>query len=134
MDENFVNLIECIKSSNYSQDEKEHLIHDVKRGLNSFVDYFNQVVKMEIFASTTITWTSTTEYMYKTMDEKRRMLHNICINACKNLNDICENLGIQSVCNINIEDRHEVAAFCGYIVTSVFMDGIEENQDNLLRM
>ncbi len=124
-------LITKFKQLNISEEDKDKLVSC----LNSYVDYFNQVVKMNIRFSSTLTWTPTTEYMYKSMDEERRFLHDLCIQNTKEINDLCDKYFIDHFCTCNLNDRYEVANFIGNVLSDTYSSEINRSSkfDNMVQ-
>ena len=46
----------------------------------------------------------------------------------KDLNQMCQRLGIQDFYPGDVDDRHDVAAFCGVLVSNLFLHGINEER------
>ncbi len=122
----FYDLVAAVKSSNYTTEEQTDILKIIRSDINSFIDYFNQVVEMELLAESG--FDSASMYMYKSMDETRRQYHDICVESCEEINQMCEKLGIDKICDFDISDRHEVAKFCGYIVSGIYAKGINEEK------
>jgi hypothetical protein len=114
-------LIEYIKSANIN--DKKDYMQIIKDTLDSFVDYFNIVVDMQIFSQTNMSWTSKTEYMYKVKDENRRESHNICISYCEKINQLAKLLDFDLY--IDTTDRHIVACFIGNTIMENYSKGID---------
>ena len=113
----------------YLIDEKDKSIKLIKEYINNYIEYFNYVVSMEIFAESQLSSSNPGVcYIYKSMDETRRSYHDICVNTCGYLNEICKNYGLEPICDFNLNDRHEVAKFCGYIVSGIYAKGIKEEK------
>ena len=126
MNERIKQIMDTIEESDLSGDEKRDLKASVVKGLNCFVDYYNQVVRMEIFAVSVAMWNSTDSFIYSQMDKERRFRHNLCIKACDDLNKLCRYFEIPDIFTGSIEDRHDVATFCGAIVADLFQHGIKK--------
>lgn len=124
----FSEIIKAIKETTLSNKDKDDALLAVKNEINHFIDYFNQVVQMEIHSEFVKDrgWQPADEYIFKSMDETRRDYHNICVQSCYELNKMCENLGLEPICDFDIENRHEVANFGGYIVCGLYAKGIGE--------
>ncbi|MCR5118180.1 MAG: hypothetical protein K6B44_01000 [Lachnospiraceae bacterium] len=127
-------LIEAIAHSDKSDEEKDDIFAIIKSKLNCFMDYVGHVISTEVYKDIICSGCSngTEEYMYKKTDEYRSRCHDECIIACKRLNEICDSLGIDHFCNIDTDDRHEVAKFVGKTVTNMFATGIKERTENLV--
>ena len=128
MKEKIDSLFSAVENTNFSNNEKRVVKNDIINNLNLFCDYFTQVVRMEIFCRSVSTWGSSDQYIYSQMDEERRLRHNLCVNACVELNKLSSELGLPDFYNGDINDRHEIAAFCGCIVSNIYLDGISENR------
>ena len=118
---------EAVETSSYTQKEIQDIKNEVMQNINLFADYFNIVVRMEILASS-ISWAPTAGAIYKQMDEERRFRHDLCVRACCSLNEISRSLGLSDFFPGNIEDRHDVASFCGVVVSTLFLHGIHEER------
>lgn len=108
--------------------EKAEIKKDIISSVNCFIDYFNQVVSMEIRAASITTWGMAEEFIFKSMDEERGRRHDLCVAACYRLNNICHSLGLPKFYAGTIEDRHEIAAFCGVVVSDLYFRGIREER------
>lgn len=128
MREKIDEIFNKIKNLDIDQNEIKNLEKDVIKYLNSFADYFNQVVRMEIFCKGISVWNQSDEYIYSQMDEDRRIKHDLCIYACDELNNMCKELKLPMFFNGNINDRNEIAAFCGCIISDIYLDGICEER------
>jgi len=125
----FQQLTDTIKASSREEGEKKMLLSKLTANLNSFVDYFNHVVRSEIEAAAVIQWSPMTEFMFKKRDAERRELHNTCIIACKEIDYICETVGCEPICRITDEnDRHKVAELCGIVVGGLYLSGIHSEK------
>lgn len=121
-------IFQAINESELTKEEKQNAKDNVINNLNCFSDYFNQVVRMEIFCKSVSSWDRTNEYIYSQMDEDRRIKHDLCIHACKELNLMCDALTLPLFYQYDLEDRHEIASFCGCLVSSIYLEGISEER------
>jgi hypothetical protein len=121
-------LILAVKQSD--NENKQDYLDILTDTWNAFVTYFNTVVDMEKLSAATTTWTSVTEYLYKTKDEERRLNHNICVARCDNINHIAENIGFDLYIDIN--DRHQVACFIGDSLSMAYNNGIHRSMDEMV--
>lgn len=117
-------LFQKINNSNFLPDEKNNMKDDLTNALNSFADYVDIVVKMEIFCESISAWNSFAEFKFKNFDEERRLQHDKCVLACNTINEICDKIGMKHFCEIDIENRNEVANFAGMVVNNLFLYGI----------
>lgn len=100
---------------------------ELKKELASCIDilerYFQIVVREKIYYSSTpekklnIT-------MLKTYDSRRSLAHDDCIRACFRLNEICSAVNVDKICSIDVEDRIQVAQFCGYFILNLYFSNI----------
>ena len=96
--------------------------------LNNFADYFNHVVKMNIFATTHKVWNKPTEYMYIQMDNQRRELHDICVMSCARINEIAESYNLGVILEFDITDRKAVARFIAFLVTNIYLRDVSPDK------
>lgn len=117
-----------------SLSNKEEIRAGAKHDLNVFINYFNTVVSEAVYYSTTPKDDLNT-YMMKNYDETRREEHNRCVQACFELNKYCEQIGFPKICDFELEDRHKIAEFCGFVVSSFYYGniGIERSFDDLVQ-
>ncbi len=129
----FEDLVEAIAHSDKSDEEKDDIFAIVKSKLNYFMNYVGHVISTEVYKDIIRSGCSngTEEYMFKTAEEYRSRCHDECIIACKRLNEICDDLGIDHLCNIDTDDRHEVAKLVGKTVISLYAAGIDEKTEEL---
>lgn len=126
--DNLQTLANAIKKSEINDKDKECLLNKVRLCINKCIEYFNHVVKMESLALNTISWNTSIEFIYKKYDEERRMLHDMCISACKDIDELCEEFDVDPICNVQQSDRKKVADLCGLIVSGLYMKGINETR------
>ena len=105
----FSDIIHSINKSDLSEEDKFKYINNLRQEMNSFVDYFSQVVKMQTYADSMSgrQWTTADEYIFKSMDETRRAYHDLCVISCHDLNDICDNLKLEHILNNQVIDQDE---------------------------
>lgn len=68
-------------------------------------------------------------YEIQKLDSARRSVHNSLIAQCSAINRICEALNVEKVCDVDIDDRNAVNAFCFKFCTEVFRLGSEHLKD-----
>ena len=127
-----VQLLAAIKKS---KNEWVPMAVDVViRCINVFVEYMNSVIDTELYSRSIIEWTKTSEYIFKQKDEHRRVAHDMAVEACKTLNEICDRFGFAHICNFDISDRQSVADFVGKTVYHIYCHGIAKprNFDEIL--
>ena len=96
--------------------------------INSFIEYFDSVVNEQLYYSSTNTQERKV-YEMKLRDEQRSKKHDDCIRACCQLNDTCTVLNVDKICNYDVEDRTQVAQFCGYIISSLYFSNIRSDEN-----
>ena len=63
------------------------------------------------------------------LDRLRRSAHEHAINCCRALNRYCNAVEIDTLWfEGDLNNRHEVATFCGKVVSSLFNNGIKPTQ------
>jgi hypothetical protein len=111
---------------------KDGLSDFVKERLLFFADYerevFKDVVtKAESVISLQAGNISNADYVnaIRVSDTDRHLTHNIVIDACRQLNSLCDRYGLEHICP-ETEDRHEIAKFVGKLVNENYFYGIGE--------
>lgn len=117
-------LFQDLRKAGMNKDEEKQLAYY----LNTYVDYFNHVVRMNIESSRSKEWTPVIEYMFKQMDEQRRDFHNICLNSSLEINNLCDKYKISRFCNFDPEDREKVADFIGKVLISSYDEELSKNK------
>ena len=108
--------------------DKEELKRETGCCINSLIEYFNSVVNEQLYYLSTNTQERKV-YEMKLRDEQRRKKHDDCIRACCQLNDTCTVLNVDKICNFDVEDRTQVARFCGYFISSLYFSNIRSGED-----
>lgn len=126
MDNPLKKLFEALEASELT--EKDALKRKIVSCIDTLERYFQIVIREEMFySSRPVKELNIT--MVKTYDSRRRSAHDDCICACAHLNEICTILNIDKVCNVDVEDRTQVAQFCGCFISSLYFSNIRCNED-----
>ncbi len=64
-------------------------------------------------------------------DRKRRLAHNVAIDACHGLNRLCDKYGISHICPEDDASREKIAEFIGSYVTEIYNEGIGKGNNSL---
>ena len=113
----------------YELSEALDLVHkdELKDELKSCTDilerYFQIVVREKEYYSITPKEKLNVP-MVEAYDTQRRLAHDDCIRACYRLNEICLAVNVDKICNFDVEDRNQVAQFCGYFISSLYFSNI----------
>lgn len=121
-------LIKTIKKSNFKN--KEEYLLSLVDIINSFVEYSNSVINIEIYAQSVSEWNQVSSYMYKQKDEDRSIKHDICIDKCDKLNKIANDFNFDLY--IDTSNRHEVACFVGDTIKSIYDKSINRTYDEMI--
>lgn len=126
MDNPVTKLFEALEASELAEKD------EIKRKIVSCIDmlerYYQIVIREEMYySSSPVEKLNVT--MLKTYDSRRKAAHDDCIAACYLLNEICVILNIEKICNVNVEDRTQVAQFCGYIISNLYFSNIRCDED-----
>ena len=103
---------------------KDDLMSEVRTCATLFISYYRVVVEGKLYYSCTPEEHQKT-YIMTVIDKRRRLAHDQCISACLRLNEICSELGLEKICDFDIEDRIQAAQFCGYIVSTLYFSDIK---------
>ena len=63
------------------------------------------------------------EFRITQSDSLRRSIHDVAIDACKQLNRLCDAYSVERFCPEESADRHQVADFIGTFVYNIYEDG-----------
>jgi|GEM_PF-4883894 hypothetical protein len=121
-------LIKTIKQSKFKN--KDDYLLSLVDIINSFVEYSNSVINIEIYAQSVSEWNQVSSYMYKQKDEDRSIKHNICIDKCNELNEIANDFNFDLY--IETSNRHEVACFVGDTIKSIYDKSINRTYDEMI--
>jgi len=117
-----LNELFCVISqSSMSDEDKRKSTEKVLSSVNLFIDYVSHVCRMDAFIASVTDYNSMTDAKVNSMDRTRTQIHNNCIQACRDLNKLCAELKIDPVCNFPLENRYQVADFCGAVVGAIFL-------------
>lgn len=126
MDNPVAKLIEALEASELA--EKDEFKRKIVSCIDMLERYYQIVIREEMYySSRPVEKLNVT--MLKTYDSRRRSAHDECIAACKRINEICAILSIEKICNVNVEDRTQVAQFCGYIISNLYFSNIRCDED-----
>ncbi len=126
MDNPVTKLIEALEASELA--EKDEFKRKIVSCIDMLERYYQIVIREEMYySSRPVEKLNVT--MLKTYDSRRRSAHDECIAACKRINEICAILSIEKICNVNVEDRTQVAQFCGYIISNLYFSNIRCDED-----
>lgn len=126
MDNPVTKLFEALEASNLT--EKDAFKRKIVSCIDMLERYYQIVISEEMYyLSKSVEKLSVT--MSGTYDSRRRSAHDECIAACKRLNEICEILNIEKICKVDVEERTQVAQFCGYIISNLYFSNIRCDED-----
>lgn len=126
MDNPVTKLFESVEASELA--EKDEFKRKIVSCIDMLERYYQIVIREEMYySSRPVEKLNVT--MLKTYDSRRRSAHDECIAACKRINEICAILSIEKICNVNVEDRTQVAQFCGYIISNLYFSNIRCGED-----
>ena len=90
----------------------------IKTNVMKFPDYFNKVVESVIVGDIAAEARKNGEVdiaeyqaMIMTVDKERKTVHDVAIDSCAKLNRLCDQFNMEHIADVDISDRHEVAAF-----------------------
>lgn len=118
-------IFEALENSDVP--DKDKLKEELLYYLRCIRFYFSDVINENLYYSETPKEKQSFG-MFKMYDEKRREDHDQCMFACSGLNVICSYLNIDRICNFDVQDRAMVAAFCGYLMCSMYFGNIKNNE------
>ncbi len=103
--------------------DKAELKREIGCCINSLIDYYHTVVNEQLYYSSTAA-DERNSFIMKQKDEQRSEKHDDCIRSCARLNEICQAVGVEPLCDFDITDRRRVAEFCGFVVSELFYSNI----------
>ena len=119
-------LFEALEASELT--EKDVLRKKIVLYIVLLERYYQTVIREEIYYSS-MPVEEFNATMVNAYDSSRRAAHDECVAACKRLNEICAILNIEKICKVDVEDRAQVAQFCGYIVSNLYFSNIRCDED-----
>ena len=60
----------------------------------------------------------------KFWNKLRSDAHDAAINACSRLNELCQEVNVDKICDFDVTDRKKVAEFCGFVLSTLFYSNI----------
>lgn len=130
MKEKIRKFMEAISTNENSPETVDHIIRFAYNAINRWVDYFVNVFYQVIGTETdralwNIGSIDGEELRRRTeeRDNSRRKAHNLAIQACAQINRLCDKYGIEKICP-ETDDRHVVAEFIGQFIQEIYQDGI----------
>ena len=122
-------LFEALEASELT--EKDEFKRKIVSCIDMLERYYQIVISEEMYYSSRPVGKLNVT-MLKTYDSRRRSAHDECIAACKWLNEICAILNIEKICNVDVENRAQIAQFCGYIISNLYFSNIRCDE-NLIK-
>ena len=123
---------------NEKQEDVDFFIKYVMDNLNSFTGYFNAVYDdvngmhtNKLLRDSERISQEEFERRITESDRKRRLAHNVAIDACHGLNRLCDKYGISHICPEDDASREEIAEFIGSYVTEIYNEGIGKGKNPL---
>lgn len=111
--------------------QKDKLKDELKSCIDILERYFQIVIREKEYYSITPKEKLNVP-MVEAYDTQRRSAHDECIAACKRLNEICAILNIEKICNVDVENRAQIAQFCGYFISNLYFSNIRCDE-NLIK-
>ena len=103
--------------------DKAELKREIGCCINSLIDYYHTVVSEQLYYLST-TADERNSYIIKQKDEQRSEKHDNCVRSCSRLNEICQAVNIEPICDFDTNDRRKVAEFCGFAANSLYFSNI----------
>lgn len=97
--------------------------HEAKACFDAILGYFLVVVNEQRYSLETPKDELDFAYM-KVLEKQRSEAHDAGINACNRLNELCREVNVDKICDFDINDRRQVAVFCGFVVSGFFYSNI----------
>lgn len=127
----YKNLVNAIITKETDKEDVKFYIDFIEEKLETFVKYFNAVYKdvmasninRQLFAAGYIDGETLRARTIET-DCSRKIIHDVAIASCAQLNRLCETYGVTPFCPSEDADRTEIADFIGTFVYNVFQEGI----------
>jgi len=98
----------------------------IQRSMNALGEYVNSVYTMELKMPILRFRLEPEEFRNAIMelDRARHNAHEAAIDACRILNRICTQVGLENLYTGSLEERLEVADFCMSVVSTLFEDRV----------
>lgn len=137
MKEELKSLIDTIKASGEDLQTKREDLDFIVERMQHLADYVNAVVMMSVQVQVLYAKELDQEeliYKIQGIDTKRKMVHDVAMDACVQIDRLCNAYGCDPFCGIEKEldadgratgqNRHEFAVFIGKTVNQIFEDEI----------
>lgn len=115
----YFDLVEAVKDDNF-------FLNYIKERVEKLVEYVNSIELMEMQLPILRFKYEAEKYQEEVMrlDFNRRSKHNVAIDACNQLNRLCEKNGLELLFTCDMDDRNEVAEAIADMVTEFLKDGL----------
>lgn len=130
MKQDISKLVKAISDSVTDKQDFAEMVEFIANDLDAFTNYFNKVYNDVIGSEVNKTLRACgrieqEEYEFRVLqaDRLRRSAHNRAIDACSQLNRLCERFDVPKFCPES-SDRHVIADFVGRFVSEVYQQGI----------
>ena len=112
---------ELVKAA-VNDEDPDFIRQSITMCMQSFSAYVDVVYNMEVQIKIGATRYEGDDYrnFVMNLDAGRRAAHESAISHCSMLNKICKMLGVQEICDCDINDRYAVADFCMAITKEIF--------------
>ena len=100
--------------------------HEAKACFDAILGYFLIVVNEQRYSLETPKVELNCALM-NSLEKQRSEAHDAAINACSRLNELCREVNVDKICDFDINDRRQVAEFCGFVVSELFYSNINCN-------
>ncbi len=131
-------LVKAITEREQSAEDIDYLVDFVAERLNAFTNYFNSVYNNVIMSemSTRLRDSGriTQEEFERRLvnsDKTRRYAHETAIDACHQLNRLCDSCNVPKFCP-DTDDRYVIADFIGEFVSEIYQEGQSKTLDKAI--
>lgn len=137
MENKIKSLIDAIKTSGEDMETRREDLDFIVERIQHLADYVNAVVMMSVQVQVLYAKGLDQQDLVdkiQSIDTKRRMMHDVAIDSCVQLDRLCVVYECEPFCGLTIEHtidgkvtgecRHQFAAFIGRTINQIFKDEI----------
>lgn len=124
-------ILERLKETNYQifECDKNKAMDFLEEQFGNLVTYLTFVVESRIVLSTAIAKTEG-DNSQENKNSENQSIHDNATNSIRNLNDICEKLGLELFADIDTNDHLAVSAFIGEYLDELYRKGIGSSHES----
>ena len=119
---NLETLFSKIKESGHKNSEKREALNEIKAALDNCVLYMRTSI-VTLIQTYVVAWDKASfedEKLMQEFDGYRNNAHYRCVSACKTLNSICDEYGVEHVIHCDTDDEHGMDEAVGALIAELY--------------